>query len=276
MSFAQLVIYDLASRSETVLLATDRHIEAPNWHPHDGTLIVNAEGGLFRVPLDAPDLHPIEVAGLSDLNNDHGISPDGRMLVVSNSPGRGTSMIHALPIDGGVPHRLTSQAPSWWHGWAPDGQRHAYTAVRAGQFCIATCALTGEDERILITGSHHYDGPDYTPDGEWIWFNSDRAGHSNLWRMRPDGGDVNQMTDDETVDWFPHPAPDGRHVLYLAYPPGTTGHPFGRDVALRLMPSEGGAHETLTEFYGGQGTLNVPCWAPDSTRFAYIRYAKGD
>lgn len=276
MSFAELIIYDPAGRTETVLLATDRHIEAPNWHPDGKTLVVNADGALFRVPLDAPELQPIEVTGLSHLNNDHGISPDGRMLVVSDSPARGTSMFYALPIEGGTPHRLTSLAPSWWHGWSPDGQHHAYTVIRDGQFGIATCRLTGEDERILITSAHHYDGPDYTPDGDWIWFNSDRAGHSNLWRMRPDGTEVQQMTDAQTVDWFPHPSPDGQHVLYLAYPHGTEGHPFGRDVSLNLMPAAGGTPEILTAFYGGQGTINVPSWAPDSARFAYIRYAKGD
>ncbi|WP_051213395.1 TolB family protein [Maritalea myrionectae] len=113
----------------------------------------------------------------------------------------------------------------------------------------------------------------WSPDGAWIWFNGEKDGSVQLWRMRPDGRDLQQMTDEDSVNWFPHPAPDGRHILYHAYPAGTKGHPFGKDVELRLMPAEGGKSRTLTTLYGGQGTINVPCWAPDSARFAYVSYS---
>ena len=82
------------------------------------------------------------------------------------------------------------------------------------------------------------------------------------------------MTDDPFVNWFPHPSPDGRQVLYLAYPEGTLGHPANQDVGLRIMGSEGGKMREVARFRGGQGTINVPCWSPDSRSFAYMRYPK--
>ncbi|MCJ7872330.1 hypothetical protein [Phaeobacter sp. J2-8] len=272
--FASVEIYDLASGTTKVVLDTDRHVEAPNWTPDGTALIVNAAGQLFRLPLADPQLHIIDTGKHQKLNNDHGVSPDGQTLAISDKTDTTGSCIYTLPASGGAPKRITAKTPSWWHGWSPDGARHTYTCVREDHFGIATCAVDGSDEQVLITSPHHYDGPDYTPDGNWIWFNSDRSGDMALWRMRPDGSDAEQMTTDDTVDWFPHPSPDGAHVCYLAYPPGTEGHPFGCDVELRLMPAAGGASKTLLKFYGGQGTINVPNWSPDSRQFAFVRYTK--
>ena len=273
---AHVEILDLGTGRVTSVLRTPVHVEAPNWTADGAALIVNAQGGLFRVPLDAPALHPIACAGLDRLNNDHGLSPDGATLAVSNSPGRGTSVIHTMPATGGTPRRITPLAPSWFHAWSPDGARLAYTCVRQGDFGIATCPSEGGAEQVLITSAHHYDGPDYTPDGRWIWFNSDRGGAMHLWRMRSDGSDAQEMTHGDAVDWFPHPSPDGAHVLWLAYPPGTQGHPFGRDVTLNLMPASGGTPQILLRLFGGQGTINVPSWSPDGTAFAFVRYEETD
>jgi hypothetical protein len=81
------------------------------------------------------------------------------------------------------------------------------------------------------------------------------------------------MTAARTVDWFPHPSPCGRHVVYLAYPEGTAGHPADLEVALRLMPQGGGPSRELVGLHGGQGTINVPSWAPDGGAFAFMRWA---
>ncbi|MCO6384824.1 hypothetical protein [Oceanicola sp. 502str15] len=272
MSFAKLEIFNVESGQITALLETDRHIEAPNWAGE--ALIVNAEGKLFRVALDAPELVEIDTGGHTQCNNDHGLSPDGRWLVISDSSEAGESCIYTLPATGGVPERITMQTPSWWHGWSPDGETLAYTCRREGVFGIATIPEAGGDETVLIAGRGHYDGPDYTPDGAHIWFNSDRGGQMNLWRMRADGSEPEEMTGGDSVDWFPHPSPDGRNVVFLSYPPGTSGHPFGRDVELRMMPAAGGAAKTLVSLYGGQGTINVPSWSPDGRRFAFVRYAR--
>jgi Tol biopolymer transport system component len=214
----------------------------------------------------------VETGACTACNNDHGISPDGTMLVISNGSRMGQSQMYTLPIAGGTPKLVSDKSPSYWHGWSPDGQRLAYVANRAGTYQVFTIPVGGGAEQQLTRDFSHCDGPDYTPDGKWIWFNGERKGSVQLWRMRPDGSGVQQMTADERVNWFPHPSPDGQRVLYLAYENGTKGHPRDRDVELRLMPAEGGAPRTLLKMFGGQGSINVPCWAPDSSRFAFMRY----
>ena len=272
---AELCILDLDGLRVDCVLATDRLIEAPNWTPDGTALIVNGNGRIYRVNLDRPALAEISTGFAMTCNNDHGISPDGRMLVISDKTEEGASVIYTLPVTGGQPQRVTQAAPSYWHGWSPDGETLAFVGKRDdGVFDIYTIPVGGGDEIRLTSGFDHADGPDYTPDGRWIWFNGERAGRMQLWRMRPDGSDLQQMTDDDGWNWFPHPSPDGRHVLYLAYPPGTEGHPRDRDVELRLMPAEGGASQPVLKLFGGQGTINVPCWAPDAGRFAFMRYAR--
>ena len=271
----RLSIYDVITGQINPVLVTERLIEAPNWHP-DGYLLVNGEGLLFRVNLDNPDLEHIRIEGLEHLNNDHGITPDGTTLIVSNSPEPFSSVIYSVAVQGGVPKKITPQSPSWWHGISPDGNTIAYTANRSGVFDIYTCPLVGGKEQKLTERFDHTDGPDYSQDGEWIWFNGAREGSMNLWRMRHDGSDLERMTDDCSDDWFPHPSPDGKHVLYLAYEAGTEGHPRNKDVELRLLSLSEGKTRTLLPLFGGQGTINVPCWNPSGTGFAFVDVLKDD
>ena len=268
-----LTLYNVTTGSQRTVLQSDQVIEAPNWSPCGTFLIVNGNGALFRLNLDdTSKLIPIKTGTLTALNNDHGISPDGATLAISDSPGRGTSCIYTVPITGGSPTRITENTPSYWHGWSPDGQTLTYTAKRGDHFNLFTIPVAGGDEMLITFGPGHKDGPDYTPDGDWIWFNSDHDGTMDLWRVRPYGADLEQMTSDQDVNWFPHPSPDGRHILFLAYAPGTQGHPADRKVALKLMSPDGSDIRTLVQFTGGQGSINVPNWAPDGTQFAYIHY----
>jgi Tol biopolymer transport system component len=270
---SELCIHDLGTAETRVLLTRDGIIEAPNWHA-DGFLLVNGDGKLFRVPLDAPELVEVPTGEVGRLNNDHGISPDGRWIAISAHGAERKSAIWVMPLAGGEPRRVTPKVPSWWHSWSPDGERLAYAAVRRadGPVSLYTCAVDGSDEVCVCEEFDHVDGPDYSPDGRWIWFNGEREGRVDLWRIHPDGTGLERMTSGDTVDWFPHPSPDGRLVLYLAYPPGTLGHPANLDVALRVMSAEGGESREVVRLHGGQGTINVPCWAPDSSRFAFMRF----
>jgi Tol biopolymer transport system component len=54
-------------------------------------------------------------------------------------------------------------------------------------------------------------------------------------------------------------------------------HPFGHQVKLRLLDLKTKKLTDLTEeFYGGQGTINVPSWSPDGKKFVYVRYELED
>ncbi len=93
-----------------------------------------------------------------------------------------------------------------------------------------------------------------------------------IWRMKPDGSNQEPVTSDEFNNWFPHPSPDGRYLAFLSYGKDVTGHPENKDVTLRLMTLDGGKITVLARLFGGQGTINVPCWSPDSRRIAFMTY----
>lgn len=269
---SSLEIYTVATGAVQVVLQTDLLIEAPNWHP-EGWLLVNGDGRLFRVPLEAPELQPLDSGFAVKCNNDHGFTRDGRGIVLSHHTARGAE-IFTMPVAGGTPVAVTQHAPSWWHGVSPDGARLAYVAARGGSRVVDvyTIAVGGGAETRLTFGEGHCDGPDYTADGGSIYYNCDRDGHAQIWVMAADGSGQRKLFADDYVNWFPHPSPDGRHVLYLAYPAGTLGHPRDLPVALCLMDPDGGNRRRVLEFTGGQGSINVPCWSPDGSEFAYMRY----
>ena len=271
---SSLEIYDLATGSVRVVFETDQLIEAPNWDPSGQSLLVNGDGLLFRAPLDKPALVGLDSGFAVKCNNDHGISPDGRWIVLSHHRDKG-SEIFVMPAAGGDLRLVSPDAPSWWHGWSPDGKQLAYVAARGGSRVIDvyTILVEGGAETRLTFGEGHCDGPDYAPDGSSIYYNCDRDGHAQIWVMDVDGANQRKLFADGYVNWFPHPSPDGRHLLYLAYPPGTLGHPRDLPVALVLCDPQGGGRQRILEFNGGQGTMNVPNWAPDGQAFACVRYS---
>ncbi|MGC2773880.1 MAG: hypothetical protein WA232_19445, partial [Candidatus Sulfotelmatobacter sp.] len=167
-------------------------------------------------------------------------------------------------------------SPSYWHGWSPDGKTLAFVGRRNDDFDIYTIAVTGGDETRLTTAKGLDDGPEYSPDGQYIYFNSERTGRMQIWRMRADGSAQEQITFDEFNNWFPHISPDGKWMVFLSYGNDVTGHPPNKDVRLRLMSVSGGKPEgkitLLATLFGGQGTINVPSWSPDSLKVAFVSY----
>ena len=263
----------LASKDRRVVWTSTNLIEAPNWS-HDGaSLIFNSKGLIHRIAVVGGEPLAIDTGFATRCNNDHGISPDGMMLVISDQTRSDRkSRIYTLPITGGTPKLITEAAPSYWHGWSPDGKTLAYCAERNGEFDIYTIPVGGGTETRLTTAKGLDDGPDYSADGRWIYFNSDRTGLMQIWRMHPDGSAQEQVTSDEFNNWFPHPSPDGRWLVFLSFEKDVQGHPANKDVTLRLMPLAGGKIEVLAKLFGGQGTINVPSWSPDSRRVAFVSY----
>jgi TolB protein len=274
-SSLEVIAIDTSERE--VVYSTKGHFEAPNWTGDGKTFLFNQGGKLYALPREGGEPNLVNTGALARLNNDHGLSPDGKRLVISHSPEpENQSIIYVLPATGGEPRRVTALGPSYWHGWSPDGKTLAYCARRNGEFDVYTISADAENsaqETRLTTAPGLDDGPDYSPDGQFIYFNSDRTGQMRLWRMKADGSDQQQITSDEAYgDWFPHPSPDGKWVVFVSFDKSVKGHPPNKDVALRIMPAAGGAPRVLTQLFGGQGTINVPSWSPDSRHVAFVSY----
>jgi hypothetical protein len=262
----------IASKDRRAVYHTRDLIEAPNWARDGQFFIFNSKGRLYKLPVAGGEPQAIDTGFAIRCNNDHGISHDGTQLVISDQSEERKSLMYLLPIAGGTPRRITKSGPSYWHGWSPDGKTLAYCAERNAEFDIYTIPVEGGEERRLTTATGLDDGPDYSPDGKFIYFNSDRSGTMQIWRMKPDGAAQEAVTSDDYNNWFPHPSPDGKWIVFLSYPKDVKGHPENKDVILRLIPAGGGEIQTLATLFGGQGTINVPSWSPDSRRLGFVSY----
>ena len=255
-----------------IVYRSGTHFEAPNWSNDGKYLLFNGGGKLYTIPVSGGK--PVQLnTGFADrCNNDHGFSPDGKLLAISHHY-EGTSLIYVLPAAGGTPRLVTELGPSYWHGWSPDSKTLAYCAERNGNYDIYTIATEGGRETRLTSAEGLDDGPDYSPDGRYIYFNSERTGAMKIWRMDSDGTNQIQMTnDDQYADWFAHPSGDGKQIVFVSYDKDVKGHPANKDVALRIMPSSGEKPRVLTRLFGGQGTINVPSWSPDNKYIAFVSY----
>ena len=273
-SFSILETIDVHTGARTVLREFDCVIEAPNWTRDGRFLVYNSRGRIYTYELATRGIREIDSGLATDCNNDHVLSFDGTMLGISDqsAPG-GQSAIHTLPAAGGAPKRVTPLTPSDLHGWSPDGKWLVYTGGRANKYDIYKIASDGSGAEIRLTDSPGLnDGPEFTPDGEHIYFNSSRSGSMQIWRMKPDGTNQEAVTNDEYNNWFPHISPDGKWMVLLSYSKDVapTDHPYYQHVYLRLMPVAGGAAKVIAYVYGGQGTINVPSWSPDSQRIAFV------
>lgn len=271
--YSTLETQSIASTDRRVVHVTPTRIEAPNWLTDGKSLIYNSGGRLYRIPAAAGKPEVIDTGFANRCNNDHGVSPDGKLLAISDqSQGKRQSLIYTVPIAGGTPKLVTPNGPSYWHGWSPDGKTVAYCAERNGEFDVYTIPVEGGKEKRLTTAKGLDDGPEFSPDGKHIFFNSDRTGRMQIWRMRSDGSEQEQVFEDEFNNWFPHISPDGRQMVFLSYGKDVTGHPADKDVTLRRMTLETKKIDALGPFLGGQGTINVPCWSPDGRRIAFVTY----
>ncbi len=263
--------------SRMVIRESKGRFEAPNWMPDGKKLLFNEEGSLFKIPIEGGTPEKLNTGFADHNNNDHGISFDGKMLAISHQrqglPGGG-STVYVLPLEGGTPKLLTEKTPSYWHGWAPNGKEVAFVGQRDGKvYNIYKVPVNGGEEVQLTNNKGtHVDGPEYSPDGKYIYYNGNQSGTMQVWRMKPDGTGKEQLTFDQYNSWFPHISPDGKWMVMISFPStiNVNEHPSYKRVMLRLMPVSGGAPKVIAYLYGGQGTINVPSWSPDSKSIAFV------
>ena len=282
-TYSYLEIFDVETGTHRVVREFPYLVEAPNWTPDGKWLVVNKDGRLFKLAADgSTDLLEIPTGTITQCNNDHVVTADGRWIgLSSNDPANRrsyNSYVYVVPFEGGEPRRITPLGPSYLHGISPDGKLAAYCAFRGPKMeqDVYVMPLKGGEEKRLTDAPGLDDGPEFSPDGKTLWFNSVRTGRMQVWKMKANGKDQTQMTFDTDMNsWFPHISPDGKKVVYIAYhdyeiDPGS--HIADLNVQLRMIPATGGDPRVLLEFFGGQGSLNVNSWSPDSRQFAFVRY----
>ncbi|MDR2058027.1 MAG: transporter [Dysgonamonadaceae bacterium] len=275
---SKLEIYHTETGERTVIKEFPYRVEAPNWTPDGQFLIYNSGGKLYKINIRNPQSDEMIFTGFAaSCNNDHVLAASGDKIAISHGTKEdGKSRIYILPFAGGVPTLITPMAPSYLHGWSPDGKTLAYCAERNGNFDIYTIPAEGGTEIRLTFSEGLDDGPEFSPCGKFIWFNSVRSGLMQIWRMNVDGSEQTQITfDTERNAWFPHISPDGEKVIYIAYKKGDVNpsdHPPGKNVEICLTSISRNRTETIIELFGGQGTINVNSWSPDSKQFAFVSY----
>ena len=279
---SELHILDVQSGKLETIYRSAQPFEAPNWTRDGKSLIYNISGrsagwgalALFDLKTRKPSI--IDTGSNTKNNNDHVLSFDGKMLGISDQSAGGSSSVYTVPLKGGVPKRITTNSPSYLHGWSPDAKFLVFAGQRpingARKFDIYKISVKGGEEIKLTDAPGVNDGPEYTPDGKYIYFNSSRSGKMQLWRMKPDGKNQEQITNDEFNNWFPHISPDGKWIVYISFPADINpeDHPYYKQCYLRLMPFAGGPSKVIAYLYGGQGTMNVPSWSPDSKKVAFV------
>ena len=280
---SQLELLGVETGHRQIIYSSRQPIEAPNWTPDGTALMVNSSGRtgdwgrILRFDLASRELSLVDTGFAIRNNNDHVLSFDGTMLAISDqSTDAGESTIFTLPAAGGTPRRITPLTPSYMHSWSPDGKFLLYAGGRNGGFDIYRIPADGSGPEVRLTTAEGVDdGPEYTPDGKYIYFNSVRSGRMQIWRMSADGRNQERVTNDEYNNWFPHVSPDGKWIAMISYHDALdaidpSDHPYYKRVYLRSMPIDGGTPTIIAYVYGGQGTINVPSWSPDSKTLAFV------
>jgi TolB protein len=273
---SNLEILEIASGRRDIIYKVPYSIQAPNWTPDGKSLIYNDYKGLmYNYDLASGKPVQINTGSINSNNNDHVIAFGGKMLGLSSSVKElGGSIIYTVPVGGGTPKQITPKGPSYLHGWSTDGKDLVFCGQRNNEFDVYKIAATGDGKEIRLTDAVGLDdGPEYSPDGKYIYFNSVRSGSMQIWRMKPDGSNQEQVTNDAFHNWFAHISPDGKWIVFLSFLQEETPaniHPPYKHVYLRLMPFGGAEPKVIAYLYGGQGSINTPSWSPDSKRIAFV------
>lgn len=274
---SNLEVLDIETGSRKIIYTDSNSVHAPIWTKDGKTLIYGKQGCLYTFNLS--DKIPLLLYSGQTKNNsnDHVLSFDGKILSFCiPSEKAGGPILYTVPLTGGEPKQINKTAPSYPHGWSPDGNVILFSASRRGKFKVYKITSRGGKESGITNSTGMDDSPEYSPDGKYIYFNSNRTGTMRIWRMKPDGSDPEVVTTGEFHDWFPHISPDGKWIVFLSYSKddaSASGHPSYRHVYLRLMPISGGQPKVIAYLYGGQGSINSPCWSPDSKKIAFASYS---
>ena len=274
-STLQTIEYTNQYRRAVVIRSVPGYMQSADWAPDGKSILVWEDGRLERIPYLDPDAggppQAIDTDGLVGCSGNFGLSPDGKALAVSCSrvPGGARQVYLLAGAGGGVPRQLTrGVAASFFHAWSPDGKTVAFTRGSASRADIFTIPAAGGPETRLTSDAVN-DGPVYSSDGQYIYFDSSRSGTTQIWRMRSDGSQAEQITDDDALDSSPHISPDGMTLAFLSQQPR---YADGRGpAALEVMRFDDGLIQRVVGLRGDRGSFSMQPWG-NAKRFAFITY----
>jgi Tol biopolymer transport system component len=274
---SNLELMDVETGHRKIIHHSSHSIQAPNWTVDGKKLIYNSKGHLYNYELESNLITPLNTGFAVNNNNDHVLSFDGKLLGISNhnQQDNNVSALYYLPTEGDSMPKMVSKpgvGASYLHGWSPNKKEMIFTGDRNGAYNIFSVQIKSGKEEQLTDFATLDDGPEFSENGKYIYFNSARSGTMQLYRMKANGKKQTQLTFDDYNDWFPHVSPDQKWIVFISFPKDINAgeHPFYKHCMIRIIPFDGGKPKVLAHIYGGQGTINVPSWSPDSKQIAFV------
>jgi hypothetical protein len=283
-----------------VLYVTPGSIEGPLWLPDNTGVVFSRAGRLYKLPIKLPvrarlpdgkqgpaptlgaapladgEPVPIETGRINAITRVHGLSPDGtHVIFVDRSQGappagqqRPPPNTYLVPLAGGTPRLLTPNTGAG-SSLSSDGKTFAFDTDTVPD--IFTIPVDGSaPAKRLTRGQGKNYGPQFSRNGEFILFCSDRSGCMQIWRMKPDGSEPAQLTNDENNHWFPRLSPNDNYAAFITYPKGVAGDPPNSPVEIRRLNLASGANDQMARLIGGPAS--APTFSPTGSQLTFVSY----
>jgi Tol biopolymer transport system component/DNA-binding winged helix-turn-helix (wHTH) protein len=222
----------------------------PEFSPDSQTLAfvrVSQVSAVYTIPVSGGK----EQVLISNNRSKRGLAwtPDGRNLVFANADG-----LWKISVPGGAPQRLQFGQD----GVEPSirGNRLVYVQ-RTSNFNVwkrnLKSSVSAESPDKLITSTRMQSGPQFSPDGNKIAFESNRSGDYEVWVCQQDGSGLMQLTHfSPSQAGTPRWSPDGQQIAFDARP--------DKGVDIYVIDSQGGPLRKLTQETSNE---TVPSWSRD-------------